>query len=147
MLGFARKYIKFLVITLFGLWALSTPFMPQSEALINTTVWQNTGPFETTVVADPATGGSDPTLVSGFNAGTILYGFKVITVTTTGVAGLYDTATLTNTAVTQGIFIDEGGTATVGNTWQSDWPAPYKLVTGLVTVQNNCDVVIYHDVK
>ena len=146
MMKFIRKHMKFLVITLAGLWALSTPFMPASEALINSMTRSINGPFETTVVSDAATGIA-PSVVSGFGTGNILYGFKVFATGSNGVASLYDTATFYNTSNTQGIFIDEGGTATQSNVYQSDWTQPYLLVTGLTVISDNSVVTIYHDEK
>ena len=99
------------------------------------------GTFETTVVT------SSTSSVGTFNPNDLLYGFKVWASSAGGVAGLYDTASVQTAAVTQGIFIDEGGEATQYDVWQSSWPSPYKLVTDLTVVLSGATVVIYHDVK
>lgn len=96
------------------------------------------GTFETTAVTSSGA-------VSGFGPGNILYGFSVLSGSSGGEAGLYDTTGVATT--TQGVFIDEGGAATQYNTFKSDWPSPYRLVTGLTVVVNAATAIIYHDVR
>ena len=100
------------------------------------------GPFETTYVE------TDEGSVGNFGPGSILYGFAVHATAADAQASIYDTASLTTASNTQGIFIDEGGTALVSNVWHSSWPAPYELVTDLTVVtDDNADVVVFHDRK
>lgn len=103
--------------------------------------------FGTTVV------GLDTGGVGSFGTGNLLYGFNVTVTTANSFASLYDTSSLTTATNTQGTYIDEGGAANIGETFKSDWPAPYKLKTGLsvvtlghsATAGTNVWVTIYHD--
>ena len=99
----------------------------------------NTGTFETTVVTVSTAS------VGNFAPGNTIYGFKLYADDAADKCGLYDVATLGGTAVTQGVFIDELSEPTDEDTLESDWPAPYKLVTDLTVVTNGI-CVIYHDV-
>ena len=111
----------------------------RSEALL--TLNRVEGAFESTVVT------SNTASVGNFGPGNLLYGFDVIALATPGLASIYDCATLLAATDTQGIFIDEGGSATSGDTWKSDWAAPYQLVTDLTVNVQSANVVIYHDRK
>ena len=100
-----------------------------------------TGTFETTVVTDSTAS------VGTFGPGDIIYGFKMVADDAADACGLYDTATLGGTAVTQGVFIDELVQDTDNRQLESDWPAPYQLATDLTVVTNAAACIIYHDVK
>lgn len=94
--------------------------------------------FETTLVkVNTASAGS-------FGPGSIIYGFSVHPTSANGGCGLYDTASLTSAHETQGIFIDEGGNDGDEETFQSNWPAPYRLVTDLTVVCSSANAIIYH---
>lgn len=97
------------------------------------------GPFETTVAV------ASTSSLGNFGPGQLIYGFNVRTSAAAGVAGLYDTGNLGLATRTQGIYIDEGGAASSGDTFQSDWPAPYTLVTDLTVIVTDAAVTIYHD--
>ena len=110
-------------------------------------IWSNrggmpNGTYETTVVSTFTEN------VSGFGANTVLYGFKLLATGNSARCALYDTADVTAAnAATQGIYIDEGGEATQWDTYESLWPAPYVLQTGLTVDVQNGIVTIVHDVK
>ena len=101
-----------------------------------------TGTFETTVVSGDVNG----TLVSSM-ANTVLYGFSVVVTTANGWCALYDASAITGIATTQGVFIDEASSPTAVTTIQSLWPAPYRLVNGLVVQCVAAKAILYHDVK
>lgn len=102
-----------------------------------------TGNFETTI----QTAVSGGAVVSGFGNGNILYGFSVVPTAANGWCALYDASATSSIANTQGVFIDEGGSASQTAVYQSLWPAPYRLQTGLVVECVNAKAIIYHDVK
>ena len=82
--------------------------------------------------------------LGSFNPGAIIYGFSVHPRAAGGTCGLYDVATLPGAQETQGIFIDEGGNDGSQETFQSNWPAPYRLVTDLTVVCSSANAIIYH---
>lgn len=112
-----------------------------SEATRLLTLNRIEGPFETTMVT------TNTASVGTFGPKNLLYGFDVITTSSAGVAALYDVATLGAATLTQGNFIDEGGTASSGDVFKSEWPAPYELQTDLTVLVSSANCVIYHDRK
>ena len=98
------------------------------------------GTFETTVVTSSS-------VLSGFSNGSILYGFTTHASAASSECGLYDTNSLGTATATQGVFIDEGGEASQYDTFQSNWPSPYRLQIGLAVVVNAGTCVVYHDVR
>lgn len=99
-----------------------------------------TGTFETTIVS------TNTGSVGNFSPGDIIYGFKLLADDAADVCGLYDVAAVGGAAVTQGVFIDELSQETDNKQVESDWPAPYRLVTDLTVITNGF-CVIFHDVK
>ena len=106
------------------------------------------GSFETTVIT------SSTANVTGFSSREgVLYGFKLLATSANATCQLSDTTTFGvaggtgNGTMTQGVFIDEGGEATQWDTYESIWPLPYSLQTGLTVVIANGNVTIYHDVR
>ena len=100
------------------------------------------GSYETTAVT--ASGSSDA--ISGFTTGGVLYGVRLFAIRANASYVLYDAATAAN-STTQGVFIDEGGEATQWDSYESIWPLPYVLVTGLSASVVNGNLTIYHDVR
>lgn len=83
-------------------------------------------------------------------AGNVLFGFSVYASTAGATAALYDAAKtldVATAALERTKFIDEIGEATQYDTFYSDWPAPRKLVNGLVIITTNtpCVVSIYKE--
>ncbi len=102
----------------------------------------NPGSQGTTWETTPATG--NVASLGSFGPLDLIYGFDVFVEADGGSCGLYDVATLEAAAVTQGILFAEGGGGLDGETYQSDWPGPYELVTDLTVVCENATLFVYH---
>ena len=99
------------------------------------------GGFETTLVVGSANFSAS---IGTFGPDNIIFGFSVLVTTDGGVCGLYDVATVQGATEAQGVFIDEGGGASDGDVFQSDWYGPYTLVTDLTVLCTNANAIIYH---
>lgn len=103
------------------------------------------GTFETVAVLNINADANGSAGISNFGPNSYIYGFSIRADGSNAQGALYDCSAFKDAAMTQGVFIDELAAATQSNVVNSDWPAPYKLVTGLTVVATDALVVVYGD--
>lgn len=92
--------------------------------------------FETTTTS------SDRASIGSFGPGVLIYGFAIIADDAGDSCTLFDSASA-SASDTQGTFIDDIRQDTDNRRQDSEWPAPYKLVTDLSIVTNGT-CIVYH---
>ena len=130
---------------------LGLVWMQSAEAVrVTPLVSAGPGTFETTLVNGTTGSGNQGTTfnsVGNFAPGNVIYGFKLWADTAADSCALFDAATVSSTTATnavQGTFIDDLAQDTQYRMLESDWPAPYKLVTDL-SVATNGLCIVFHD--
>lgn len=110
-------------------------------------VQAQTGTFETIAVK------TNTASVGNLGPNSVIYGFKLVADDAADQCGLYDDDAIDvggfgteALQLAQGRYIDELSEATDNAMRESDWPAPYKLVTDL-TVLTNGMCTVYVDVQ
>ena len=119
----------------------------QAEAVKPGTLPPSQYPFETILVASTAAQGlTNSDSVGNLGPGRVIYGFRLIADTAGDSCALIDAATVGTVSAnrTQGTFIDDLVQDTDERTQDSDWPAPYVLVTDL-SVSTNGLCIVYVD--
>lgn len=127
------------------LFGRTTAYAASVSELVNAA----TGTFETTLADGTGTAGTTFDSIGSFGPKQVIYGFKLNADTAGDSCLLLDAATVSSTSTTnatQGVYIDDLVQDTDERAIESDWPAPYILVTDL-SVSTNGRCTIFHDVK
>jgi hypothetical protein len=104
-----------------------------------------TSTFETTQVTSTTYGVSGLSTGSEISGSMLLYGWQVKATANAGWCAIYAVDTVGEISSAQGVLIEEVAIATASNTWNSDWPEPYRLTGGLSVVCAGAIVTLYHE--